>query len=51
MKNITKLQTWSLLLLSTVVLSCSSGKFKGSASDTTGTNGATTGTGKIYPLN
>ncbi len=37
-----------LLVLTTVLLfSCSTGKFKGSASDTTGTNGATNGTGKI----
>ncbi len=33
-----------LLLLTASITSCSSQRFKGSASDTTGTNGATNGT-------
>lgn len=34
-------------LLSSIVLSCGSNRIKGTASDRTGTNGATNGTGKI----
>ncbi len=37
-----------LLVLTTLLqFSCSASKYKGSAADTSGTNGATNGTGKI----
>ena len=51
MKNIFKLRSCAVILLATLFMACSTGRYKGSASDTTGTNGATNGTGKIAPLN
>ncbi|MBF6608835.1 MAG: hypothetical protein ITG00_08870 [Flavobacterium sp.] len=51
MKNIQEIRNVLLIILSTLFLACGTSKFKGSASDTTGTNGATNGTGKVAPLN
>ena len=45
MKTIKKFKTVLLLAAALLVISCNS--YKGSASDTSGTNGATNGTGKI----
>lgn len=45
MKTIKKFKSVLLLAVALLVLSCNS--YKGSASDTTGTNGATNGTGKV----
>ena len=38
---------FALLTLLFANISCSTGNFKGSATDRTGTNGATNGTGKV----
>jgi predicted small secreted protein len=46
MKTIKKLKSVLLLAAALLVLSCNS--YKGSASDTTGTNGATNRTGKVF---
>lgn len=45
MRTIKKFKSVLLLAAALLVVSCNS--YKGSASDTTGTNGATNGTGKI----
>jgi len=47
MKSTKSLKIALLGILFAVVAACGSGNYKGSASDTTGNNGATNGTGKI----
>jgi hypothetical protein len=47
MKTIRDYKMIVLVLATVLLFSCSTNKYKGSAADTTGTNGATNGTGKI----
>lgn len=47
MKTMHALKATVIIVMTTLLISCAS-RFKGSASDTTGTNGATNGTGKVY---
>jgi len=46
MKNLLKIKMVLLALVSGLIVSCGSAR-TGSANDTTGTNGATNGTGKV----
>ena len=50
MKTILKFKLLILILFSALIFSCSSSR-TGSAADTTGTNGATNGTGKMPKTN
>lgn len=51
MKTSNNLRTLLMAILAILVISCSSqGKIKGTASDKSGTNGATNGTGKVKGL-
>ena len=47
MKTLLQFKMIILVLASLLLFSCSTNKRKGSASDISGTNGATNGTGKI----
>ena len=47
MKTIRDYKMIVLVLATVLLFSCSTNKYKGSAADTTGTNGATNGIGKI----
>lgn len=40
-------RTFLMLFMTLLLFSCASNSYRGSASDRTGTNGATNGTGKI----
>lgn len=53
MKTLFNIRTGLLLFIALVLLACSSGQYanSGTASDRTGTNGATNGTGKAPKSN
>ncbi|WP_309640544.1 hypothetical protein [Flavobacterium sp.] len=51
MKTVIQFKMILLALTTSLLFSCGGNKMKGSASDTTGTNGATNGTGKIPKSN
>lgn len=47
MKTIFNSRAFLMLFMALLLFSCASNSYRGSASDRTGTNGATNGTGKI----
>jgi hypothetical protein len=47
MKTLLRYKMILMVLATALLFSCSTSKYKGSAADTSGTNGATNGTGKI----